>query len=338
MAAQVPLLTRDIPGCGGLFKAVPEDFVVEEVPAYLPSGEGTHLYLWVEKVGRDTQEVARALARAGGIPEREVGYAGQKDRQGVTRQLFSVPAAAEGKVAAFEMPGAKVLWTKRHGNKLRTGHLRGNRFGIRLRDVKSAEHARASFHRLCEAGMPNGFGAQRFGRADDNAEQGRRLLKGERLDRAPSPFQRRLYLSAFQSLLFNRALTQRVEEGSLGAALFGDVMEKVESGGMFVCEAPEVDQPRVDAWEISPAGPMFGPKMVAASGEVAAREAQLLTDAGVTPDDFRRGKGETEGTRRPYRVRLGEPSFEIDGADVVLGFTLPKGSYATVVLDELLGD
>ena len=330
------LLTRDIPGCGGLFKAVPEDFVVEEVPAYAPSGEGPHLYLWVEKVGRDTQEVARALARAGGFPEREIGYAGQKDRQGITRQFFSVPAAAEPKLTAFEMPGVKVLWTKRHGNKLRTGHLRGNRFQIRLRDVKAPENARASFDRLCEIGMPNAFGAQRFGRADDNAEQGRKLLLGQRLDRAPTPFQRRLYLSAFQSLLFNRALVQRVEEGTLGTALLGDVMEKVGSGGLFVCESPEVDQPRVDAWEISPTGPMFGPKMVAAAGEVAIREAQLLTDAGVTPDDFRRGKGETEGTRRPYRVRLGEPSFEVDGADVLLAVTLPKGSYATVVLEELL--
>ena len=162
-------------------------------------------------------------------------------------------------------------------------------------------------------------------------------MKGERLDRAPTPFQRRLYLSAFQSLLFNLALVQRVEAGTLGTALVGDVMEKVGSGGLFVCEAPEVDQPRVDAWEISPTGPMFGPKMVAAAGEVAVREAALLTDAGVTPDDFRRGKGETEGTRRAYRVRLVEPSFDVDGAEVLLAFTLPKGCYATVVLDELLG-
>ncbi len=288
-------------------------------------------------MGRDTQEVARALSLAGCFGEREVGYAGQKDRQGVTRQLFCVPATADEKLAAFEMPGVKVLWRRRHGNKLRTGHLRGNRFRIRLRDVRSVEHARASFARLCEVGMTNAFGAQRFGRTDDNAEQGKKLLLGQRLDRAPTPFQRRLYLSAFQSLLFNRALAQRMGEGTLGKALMGDVMEKVGSGGVFVCEAPEVDQPRVDAWEISPGGPMFGPKMVAAAGVVAELEASLLADAGVTADDFRRGKGETEGTRRAYRVQLGEPVLEVEDADVILTFTLPKGSYATVVVDELLG-
>ena len=331
-----PLVTADVPPAGGLIKATPEDFIVEEVPAYEPSGEGDHLYLWVEKRGRDTAEVARLLARAGGVPEREVGYAGMKDRQGITRQWFSLPAIAEPKLADFAAENVQVLERKRHRNKLRTGHLRGNRFRIRVRDVKDAGAALAAFERLQSSGVPNYFGEQRFGREDDNAALGRKLLRGERLERAPTPFQRRLYLSAWQSLLFNRALAQRIEEGTLGRALPGDVLRKADTGGLFVCEDPVVDQPRVDRFEVSPAGPLLGPKMPKAAGAVAEREAALLADEGLTIDDLRRGRGETEGGRRPYRVPLEGATVIPEGNDLQIELILPRGTYATVVLRELL--
>jgi len=229
-----------------------------------------------------------------------------------------------------------ILEARRHRNKLRTGHLRGNRFRIRVRDVRDPDAASAAFELLRTHGVPNYFGEQRFGREDDNASLGRRLLKGERLDRAPTPFQRKLYLSAWQSLLFNRALAQRVEEGSLGRALQGDVLRKTDTGGLFVCEDVAADQPRVDRFEVSPAGPLFGPKMTKASGGVAAREDALLQAEGLTLEDLRRGKGETEGGRRPYRIPLTEAQLTRDGSDLVLDVVLPKGSYATVVLRELL--
>jgi tRNA pseudouridine13 synthase len=334
--APFPLVTAGMPGSGGLLKAAPQDFVVEEIPAYQPSGEGEHLYLWIEKAGRDTPEVARALSHQLGVPERQVGYAGLKDRQAVTRQFFSVPAGAEPRVASFAMDGVRVLEAKRHGNKLRTGHLRGNRFRIRIREVRDARAARAILGRLEVTGVPNYFGEQRFGRGEDNAELGRRLLLGQRLERPPTPFQRKLYLSAFQSLLFNRALAGRIRAGTLGRALVGDVLRKSDTGGLFVCAEPALEQPRVDAFEVSPAGPLFGPKMVKAGGAVAAAEEALLGDAGVTLEDFRRGRGETEGARRAYRIRLEDVAMEEEGRDVVLSFTLPRGSYATVVLDEVM--
>ena len=336
--SELPRLTADVPGCGGAFKLVPEDFEVEEVPAYQPSGEGEHLYLWVEKRGRDTRELVRALAQAVGVPEDEIGVAGMKDRQAVTRQLVSVPARAEGKVADFALEGVRVLWTRRHGNKLRTGHLRGNRFRLRLRGVKDLEAARESFSRLVAQGVPNYFGEQRFGRAGDNADLGRLLVLGQRLPKRPDRFQRKLYLSAFQSRLFNRALVERLRAGTFAAALKGDVLRKEETGGLFVCEAPEVDGPRVAAFEVSPAGPLFGPKMPASAGEVAEAEARLLVGEGVTLDDFRRGGGETEGGRRAYRVRLGSPELTPEGEDLWLAFELPRGAYATEVLHELLKD
>jgi tRNA pseudouridine13 synthase len=336
--SELPRLTADVPGCGGAFKLVPEDFEVEEVPAYQPSGEGEHLYLWVEKRGRDTRELVRALAGALGVSEDDVGVAGMKDRQAVTRQLVSVPARAEGKVADFSLEGVRVLWTRRHGNKLRTGHLRGNRFRLRLRGVRDVEAARESFSRLVARGVPNYFGEQRFGRAGDNADLGRLLVLGQRLPKRPDRFQRKLYLSAFQSRLFNRALAERLRAGTFAAALKGDVLRKEETGGLFVCEAPEVDGPRVAAFEVSPAGPLFGPKMPASADEVAEAEARLLAGEGVTLDDFRRGGGETEGGRRAYRVRLGSPELTPEGEDLWLTFELPRGAYATEVLHELLKD
>jgi tRNA pseudouridine13 synthase len=249
-----------------------------------------------------------------------------------------VPAKAEPRVADFALEGVRVLWTRRHGNKLRTGHLKGNRFRLRLRGVKDVGAARESFSRLGARGVPNYFGDQRFGREGDNADFGRLLVLGQRLPRRPDKFQRKLYLSAFQSRLFNRALVERLRAGTFDTALLGDVLRREDSGGLFVCEAPEVDGPRVASFEVSPAGPLFGPKMTAATHAVAEAEAKLLADEGVTLEDFKRGGDETQGGRRPYRVRLGNPSLEVEGEDLVLTFELPKGSYATEVLHELLKD
>jgi tRNA pseudouridine13 synthase len=334
----LPRLTADVPGCGGAFKLVPEDFEVEELPAYLPGGEGEHLYLWVEKRGRDTREVVRALAAALGVEEGEVGVAGMKDRHAVTRQLLSVPARGEARLGDFSLEGVRVLWARRHGNKLRTGHLRGNRFRLRVRGVKDEGAARECFSRLCARGVPNYFGEQRFGREGDNADLGRLLVLGQRLPRRPDRFQRKLYLSAFQSRLFNRALAERLRAGTFDVPLLGDVLRREDSGGLFLCEAPEVDAPRAAAFEVSPAGPLFGPRMPAAAHAVAEAEARLLAQEGVTLEDFRRGGDETQGGRRPYRVRLSSPSLEREGEDLLLAFELPRGAYATEVLHELLKD
>lgn len=333
---RVRFLTEDLPGCGGLFKALPEDFEVEEVPAYAPSGNGTHLFLWIQKQGKATAEVIDGLSRSLGISPRDIGTAGLKDRQAITRQFFSVPATAEAKLDAFSMEGVRVLSATRHENKLRTGHLKGNRFLIRLRDVKDFSAATASLEILARRGIPNAFGSQRFGRAGDNAEKGKRLILGERLEGRLSGFERKLFLSAFQSELFNRALDARLENGTLERALLGDVLQKHDSGGAFLCEDPVVDQPRVEAFEVSPAGPLFGPKLKPAAHEVAEAEAALLKDAGVTLSDFRRGGDETQGARRSFRVRLGSPEWRQEEGDLLLAFSLPSGSYATVVLDELL--
>jgi tRNA pseudouridine13 synthase len=334
----LPLVTEDLPGSGGTLKVTPEDFRVDEVPAYEPAGTGAHLYLHVEKVGRTTREVVAALARALGVQERDAGYAGLKDRQAVTTQWLSFPVARDPDPAALAGDGFRVLAASRHGNKLKPGHLRGNTFALRVlggdRDLAAACAAA-----LRERGFPNFFGAQRFGREGRNAEIGRGLLvrtdDPEVRRAARDRFLRRLCISAWQSSVFNRWLAERMRDGLFAEALAGDVMKKLETGGLFTCEDAGADGPRVRAFEISPTGPMFGHSMRAASGAAGDREARLLGEDGVGPADLARGGGEAEGTRRAARLPANVEVLPSDGG-YLARFTLPKGSYATVVMRELM--
>lgn len=165
----------------GAIKAEAEDFVVEELPAYAASGEGTHLYLQIEKRGLTTRDAVRLLARELGRPERDFGYAGLKDARAVTRQRLSIEHVPIERLQGFTARGLRVLDIERHGNKLKPGHLRGNRFEILLRgaDPSEAERARQMLLRLAERGVPNAFGMQRFGRAANNHRLGRALLLGD---------------------------------------------------------------------------------------------------------------------------------------------------------------
>jgi tRNA pseudouridine13 synthase len=334
----LPLVTADLPGSGGTVRATPEDFRVDEVPAYLPAGAGPHLYLRVEKRGRTTRDVVRVLCRALGVPERDAGFAGMKDREAVTTQWLSFPVARDPDPAALAGPGLRILEASRHGNKLRTGHVRANVFSIAVRGGDAAR-ARAGAAALAARGLPNFFGPQRFGTEGKNAEVGRALLLGPETPEvrraARDRFLRRLSLSAYQALLFNRWLAERMADGLFTAALRGDVMKKLDTGGLFDCADPAVDGARVAAFEISPAGPMFGHKLRAAGHDALAREERLLAAEGIRLADFARGGGEAEGTRRAARLRAAvEIADEADGYRA--RFELPKGSYATVVLRELV--
>ena len=329
-------LTAALPGTGGSIRATPDDFDVEEVPAYAPSGQGEHLFLLVEKVGLDTPEAAFRVASALGLHLAHVSWAGLKDRVARTRQWLCVPARAESALAALApTPELRILSHARHGNKLRVGHLRGNRFRIRIVDAERPEAAAAVMERLVAEGLPNAFGEQRFGRGD-TALRGSTLVRGERLPHRPSAFERKLYVSAYQALLFNRMLERRLGDGTLRRALAGDVMRRSDSGGLFVCRQPAVDQPRLERGEIVPTGPIFGWKMQRPEGEVDAAEQAVLAAEQLGLDSFRRLGSIAEGTRRPFSVPVAEASWSIERSTVELAFTLPAGSYATVLLDEVM--
>jgi len=313
----------------------PEDFRVDELPLYAPSGEGDHTFVRVEKRLRTSEEVARELARAAGVRPRDVGYAGRKDRMAVASQWFSVPGLAPEAAAALELRGARVLEAAAHPHKLRTGHLAGNRFQLVVHGAapEALDAAPARLAQLVEAGLPNRFGAQRFGREGDNAEQGRRVLAGEA--RVRDRRQARFLVSALQAEVFNAVLAERLPD--LVRLEAGDVAIVHESGGAFVVEDPAVEAPRAARFEISASGPIFGTRVLTPTGGVAERERRIEAEHGV-PEPLQPPRGvRLRGARRPLRVRPGEAEASVHDGALHLTFTLPPGSFATVLVDELLG-
>jgi tRNA pseudouridine13 synthase len=331
-----PLLTADLPGIGGQIKAQPEDFEVEEIPAYEPAGSGDHLFLWVEKRDMGAEYFTRQVARRLEIAAGDVGLAGLKDRHAVTRQYVSVPATAEAKLGQLDGDGIRLLRQARHNNKLRPGHLRGNLFRILIREVdpSSAPKLDAILNRIQQFGLPNFYGEQRFGKDGETAKMGMALVKGEGKS-IRAPFLRKLALSAAQSLLFNAYLAQRMADGLMRTVLQGDVMAKWPAGGMFTAEDIEVEQRRFEARETVHAGPMFGRKTFPSKALAAEREARILEASGLTARSFDGFGKLLMGTRRHNLVYVGDIHTQWEADGVRLTFSLPAGSYATVLLREL---
>ena len=338
----LPFLTSEWPGVGGVLKQDPEDFVVEEIPTYQPCGEGEHLFLWIEKRGVAAEQLSRHIAHTLNLKPMDVGVAGLKDRHAITRQFVSVPAAACSDPSILETECIRVLRSERHTNKLKTGHLRGNRFEIVLREThpEAAELALPIAERVSAVGFPNYYGEQRFGRDGDNLALGLQLLRGEKssddIPRSRRKFLLRFALSTVQSELFNQTLANRVTDGEITQVMLGDVMQVVASGGVFSVEDVATEQTRFEQGETVITGPMFGPKMRNPVGVPAEREASVLRDADLSDADFRRFKKLTPGTRRPFLIRPEQLQVEpvADGPGLKFRFSLPSGVYATTLLRE----
>jgi len=347
LVTELPLLTAGLPGTGGRLRAAPEDFRVVELPAYEASGEGDHVIAVVDKRDLTTLEAVRRMAAALGVQTGDVGIAGMKDRHAVTRQQLSFPPPVSPEaVLALEVEGVRVLAAARHPHKLRTGHLHGNEFTIVIRDPavpadEAAARARAVLDALAAPpGSPNWFGKQRFGRDGETAALGRALIRGERLPgRPPRGRQRRLFISAYQSLLFNEYLRRRIAAGAYRQVLAGDLLRKTDSGGLFASTEPEVDQARLERGELAPTGPMFGHQMrgPAPGSAAAAVEEEVLAAEEIEVSDFARARKLATGTRRAIAVPLSQPTARAlpDNA-IEVAFSLPSGGYATAVLSELV--
>jgi tRNA pseudouridine13 synthase len=397
----LPYLTSDLAGVGGTIKNFDEDFVVEEIPKYEPSGEGTHVFFAIEKKGLTTHDAIARVSRALGCQRRDVGYAGLKDARGVTRQVLSVEHVEPEKVLAMSADRVQVLWAKRHENKLKIGHLAGNRFVIRVREVEAGylERAEAIVARLVEKGLPNYFGPQRFGMRGTNALVGRAALAGDceqaiavicghpladdsphartarewfdqqrysdahdawlssfrdergicrrmangqkdgaALWRSVDRAMRKLYVSAFQSELFNRVIAKRIDR--LGALIAGDLAWLHRNGACFAVEDLKAEQTRCDKFEISPSGPMFGKKMTQPKQAACELEQSVLKESGLNIDSRLTGASDRpEGARRPLRVPVKDAkcseSEDANGLYLELQFALPPGSYATSLVREV---
>jgi len=333
----LPYVTAALPGIGGALRTRVEDFLVDEEPAYLPSGTGDHVFVRIEKRGLTTAQAVQRIARALDVNERDVGVAGMKDRHAVTRQWISLPPpVAPEQVTVLALEDVTILEAARHNHKLRTGHVRANRFVLRVRDATpdAEARARAILDVLARApGAPNWYGEQRFGRDGDNAAKGKDIVMGGKPPRDRKLA--RLFVSALQSELFNQWLLARMTDGLYARVLAGDVLHKV-GGGMFTCEDAATDEPRLIAGELVITGPMFGDRMRAATGDAGAREDAVLAAAGLARESFAGVRAIAEGTRRDATIQVGEPSVAAADGTLEVRFTLPGGAYATAVMREVM--
>ena len=398
--ARVRRVTADLVGIGGRIRTVPEDFLVEEVPLYEPAGRGDHVMFLLEKKGISTFEALLWVSKAVKVSEHSIGYAGLKDALAVTRQWMSVAKVPPERVLAIDHPRLRVLEAAPHAARMRIGHLRGNRFTIRVRgaDVSRIDAARAALERLTARGVPNAYGVQRFGVKQDGHEMGRAILRGDfkeflshllgrphsdegdprvrearesydrgRLEEARARFPmkhriqkqalstllrtgnaeaayfslgkraRKIYVSAYQSYLFNRCLDVRIADGTYDRLLSGDLAWLHESGALYAVADGASEVLRAGRFEASASGPLPGYDMRRPLGRPLEIEESVLRDEGIDEEAFRAPAARTRGGRRPYRVPLTDASIEpAGGADVVLKFTLPPGSFATIVLDEVM--
>jgi tRNA pseudouridine13 synthase len=321
------------------FVSSPETFLVEEIPAYLPAGDGEHTYLWIEKKNLTTLDVVGKLARVLGVQAHDIGYAGMKDRRATTRQWLSLSGVDPARAQEAMVEGVQILATGRHRNKLRAGHLHGNRFEVVLTDLAVDEGAAltCALADLAAKGVPNRYGHQRFGSAGDNVEVGLAILRGTR--RESDSRRRKLLLSAVQSAVFNRILDLRAKDGGLLVVRSGDILEKVASGGQFSSTDIAADQVRVDAGVVVPTAPLPGGRVrTPERGSVArALEDRALAELCIGPDELGQVGRSLPGTRRPVvvKVTLDEPAVSEEAGGLRLRFSLPPGSYATVVLEAL---
>ena len=336
------------------FKQTARDFVVEEIPLYEFSGDGEHLVMFVRKKNISTMEMVGVFARYLGIKNRDIGYAGLKDKHAMTKQYVSIHKQHEEALEKFEHESIKILSKVYHNNKIRIGHLRGNRFYIKLKKVNptSAIKIDEALKNISEYGMPNYFGYQRFGNDGNNHIDGEKIAKGEKKERNPKI--KKLLINAYQSHLFNMWLSRRLEINTLVSSfeaveleallnipleqikklkiqkhpfkvMLGDIMEHYPHGRLFDFDGSDEDLERFNSRSISVTGLLCGTKV------------KTSTDTAGTIEKTYNDTIKADGARRyawiyPTEV---EGRFNQIEAQYELNFTLPKGSYATVLIEEL---
>jgi tRNA pseudouridine13 synthase len=319
----------------GKIRTVPEDFIVHESLAFEPSGDGEHVFLQIQKIGENTDNVARQLAKFADVRQRDIGYAGLKDRHAVATQWFSVwlPGKADPDWTAFQTDNLKVMQTVRHARKLKRGALSGNRFEITVRDWQGDPAKALGQLALIKAkGIANYYGEQRFGNQGQNVNKALAMFSGMKTGRE----QRSLYLSAARSYLFNQILSARVATGTWNQALAGDTFMFDGSKSCFKSQLPNADiLRRLEAKAIHPSGVLWGKGNLDVSADALMIEQNLID----SHHDLAQGlvASGVEKARRALRVNVDDLEWHISKTTLQLSFSLPAGSYATSVLREVIG-
>ncbi len=345
---KLPYVTSEIDGIYGKIKEIPEHFIVKEIPLYNPSGSGNHLYVNFTKKGVTTRDVEKKLGEIFNLGSKKIGSAGMKDKNAITTQTismeFSEAELTQEKIQEIKekiesIPNVNVNWLKQHQNKLRKGHLLGNKFTITISDLDKKEkksavrNCKKIIQKISSCGLPNFYGEQRFGVNSNNHIKGRdMILAGIR----PRIWLERFFVDSYQSYLFNLYLIKRIEKGFFDKLLVGDIAKKHDTGGIFSVEKKNLkqDQKRFDSKQISFTGPIFGKKMSRPSNDSWELEESVIDSQEISLETLE-SLG-IEGTRRVGRIFLKGFSVKECEEGIIVEFELPKGSFATVVLREIM--
>jgi len=323
------------PLCRGRLRVQPEDFQVREQLGFAPGGGGEHLWLHLRKTGVNTMDLALALAKLARLPVRTVGYSGLKDRHAVTEQWFSLhlPGKADPDLSALPA-GVELLETQRHSRKLNRGTHRSNAFRLVIRDLTGARDLLpAHLEKMRHDGVPNYFGEQRFGHADNNFHRGAAWLSGE--GEAPRKSSLRgFWLSAVRSKLFNEVLAERQRLGLWNQLLAGDILQPENSRGLFREEDEPLAAQRLAAIDVHPTGPLPGAGGMAPSLACAELEQRVLAPYQLLIDGLAR-EG-VEAARRATRLVVTDLDWQLDETSLTVSFSLPSGAFATTVLSTFL--
>lgn len=323
--------------CGqGVLRASPEDFVVTEELGFVPSGAGEHVFVKLQKTSENTEYVARLLARFANVRQRDVSFAGLKDRHAVTTQWFSIwlPGKPMPDWSQLALANIQILDVLRHNKKLRRGVIAANHFKIVIRDWQGDfVHTEQQLQAIKQLGVPNYFGEQRFGNAGQNVTQALRLFAGAKVKRE----QRSMYLSAARAFLFNQLLSRRVAEATWNQALPGDVFILNGSHSFFKADAAQetmLDH-RLATMDIHPSGMLHGVGQSVVSETVAEMEAMVLASYPALAQGLL--QEQLEQDRRPLRVAVPDLAWQRPAPNVLaIHFSLPAGSYATAVIREII--
>ena len=323
----------------GRLRTAPADFEVEELLGFEPDGAGSHALLVVEKIGANTGWVAAQLARTAGVAARDVGWSGQKDRNAVTRQAFTLPWPVQAPLEPclrYTGEGYRVLSARRHGRKLRPGSHRANRFSIRVRDVTGdADALEERLSVITKRGVPDYFGPQRFGRGGANLARAREWAAGSTAPRERSV--RAFSLSAARSAIFNAVVAERVRRGDWDRLLPGEAV--ILDGRRSFFRAEDIDATlvaRCEAMDVHPSGPLWG------RGGSPAQGPALEVESAVTAAEpalcaLLEAEG-LEHERRALRLPVRGLRWSLAADALTLEFELPRGAFATAVLHEILRD
>lgn len=317
------------------FKSQLDDFVVEEILGFEPTGEGEHCLVWVEKIDRNTNDVAAEFAKKLGIRKRLVNHCGLKDRHGVTRQWFNLHLPGKPSPSAEELDyeGVRVLNITRNLRTLRRGCHQGNRFTIRLRDCSFSENdAAARWQMIIDRGVPNYFGPQRFGRDGGNVEQAMRMMSGEIQvrDRAL----RGILISAARSFLFNAFIAKRIELETWDTPMDGEVFGFADKRSLVIPDNLRGDEfERVRQGTLELTAPLWGTGELLSRGEVKAFEESVAASF----PDIVSGLAQFNLQQERRVIRLRPESSQLTWEDdhtLLLQFDLSTGNYATTLLRE----